>query len=365
MAELKVKITLSQSSNPVAVVAPQKFNKYGWVTPQFDDGSPGANIARFNIFNTMTYTDGCGNNIHYRGDLALNGAFSVGLDGYDPTYITPEGLRDMIDAGWSPTNHTNTHGGAPVRYDDINDLEVRMLNATGYKFNDVIIPGADNGFASASKAYGYRAIVSQNGATFDGLAGTHKVLLPALTTDEFFCFVRDFDDSWWIGEQPIDYYKSQHAMFATGERNFHIFGTHAYLSEPEEQAGYRTIMANVQSVLGDTVLVCPVREIYEYRQMRKMPMTQSLSGNVLTVTINVDNLPDRTRWRDISLNVSGGTVASVAVEGFKSSSFNSATGLVNAFLEKNNWNEVVIPTDPEIPENTEGLMIPFGHWIIA
>jgi hypothetical protein len=350
MAILKTIITCTGPvQNAVVSYMPWKFGKIGFIALEFDDGTPGARkMMDVFMMNTMfrflsyTYTDGCGNDVFYRTALALNGNFEEGQPGYDPTYITPAKLKEFIALNGDLINHTYVHGGDSMsRHDNLTLLEESLYRATGYKFNGIAVPGADQGFAVAGQALGYAYMDSQNGDTFDGGQSTHKLM--STTYTGFLRMVRDFNDVWVAGGEDLAYTKSQIDLFQTGQRNFWIEGTHSGLETTEEVEGYIEMVDYIKDHLGDTIAVGPVREFVEYQQMKNCPTTVTKSGNTITVSIDTANLSDRVRWQDVSLNVTGATISNVAVEGFTSSSFNPTTGLVNALKQKTDWSNIVPP----------------------
>jgi hypothetical protein len=353
MAILKLIISFATAPNSaVATVATQKFNKLGFITTQFDDGSPGWEIAA-NYFrdNGFTYTDGCGNSIVYRGDLAINGSFD------NPAYVTGQQLRTLVLRGWDIDNHSDLHGNPPAST-DLTNLEVKLFNQAGYVFNGIVVPGSENGYMIAGKNLGYAYATAQSSETFDGLTGRHQIIPVALQAlPEFMAITRDFSDD-WDNVDTQNYYKTEMAKLFNGQRNHHIFGTHSWLDQSAILQGYKNVFTYIRSIAADRVLFCPAREAIEYRGMRACPMTQVLSGNVLTVSINTANLSARTRWQDISLNVTGGSIASVTADGFDSTSFNSSTGLVNGFKQKITWDGSTNPT----PGDT--LNVPHGRFYL-
>jgi hypothetical protein len=333
MGQLKLIVNFATApTNAVATIAAQKFNKVGFVSPQFDDASKGWEVAH-NLFvaNNFFYTDGCGNNITYKGDLAINGSF-----GY-PDFPTIPDFRSLILNDWDICNHSDVHGSSD-QTKDLSDLDTKLMNNLSYVANGVVVPSADNGYVIAGKNLGFAYATAQNAQTFDGIPSTENIIPVALQTQpEYFALPRDFNDEWDDDEWAIPFSKGQIDKFSTGVRNYYILGTHSWLDSEAAVAGYTDLFSYLKNNSNDTLMVCSVREAIEYRHIRALPLTQVLNGNTLTITIDTTNLTDRQRWYDVSLNVTGGTITGVSSQGFTSTSFNSQTGLVNGFKQKSDW----------------------------
>lgn len=349
MALLKLHITLSGiSTSTSAQVSEQKFNKLGWITPEWDDGSPGINKAK-TLWDTYTYTDGCGNNIKYKGELAINGGTGIPGDPlYNPDYPQATYLRGLIDAGYDLANHSSRHrDGFPL--EDTIELDSLIKTRVDYEFSTLVVPSNFNGYATAANSLHYKAVTSEGDAVFDQWIPVriHKILpLNPVTTNEFFAMTRDFTDD-WTNSSTVNFYKTQVDEFFTGARNYMILGTHSQLETDQLLSGFTDLYTYVRTTSTDRLLVCSLREMLDYREMRALPMTQSLSGNTLTITIDISTITERNRWRDISLNItSDKTITNVTGEGFSNVSFNPTTGLVNGFSQRTTWSGDVPPPDP-------------------
>jgi len=100
----------------------------------------------------------------------------------------------------------------------------------------------------------------------------------------------------------------------------------------------RIAIDSFYSKANDKIWVCGLQEFYEYFQtMQQTAITQNLSGNVLTVTLDQRFLPEEQRWRDMSFLLSSNAIIkTVTVTGADDYSYNTKTGLINIYKKKTN-----------------------------
>lgn len=290
--------------------------------------------------NSLKYTDGCGNAIGYKGAIAINcGTGQFGDEGYNPDFLQEPEMRDIINKGWDFCNHGMVHGPSPTAYDDTIRLDNLIKHRVNYSFNTTVVPTNFTGYTQAAYDLGYVMCTSQGDITGDAWRNirVHQQM-PTLNTEPVFIFViRDFNDE-WASTDSISNLKGEIDKFATGQRDFERIGTHNPLTNTDDLNGFKDLFNYVYATTNDNTIVCSTREFLEYRQMALQPITQQVVGNQLIVTINIDNLSDRNRWRDLSFKAAGGIITGVeAIEGINSIAYNVATGLVNIFNQKTVW----------------------------
>jgi hypothetical protein len=100
----------------------------------------------------------------------------------------------------------------------------------------------------------------------------------------------------------------------------------------------------LETSAADRVWITTLREFLEYRETKAAVVkTENLSGNTLTITLDLSALPAVNIFRDMSLMVNANTaINSVTVTGADANSFNTATGLVNVF-KKATTTQVILP----------------------
>jgi len=370
MAELKLNITFATApTSAVATIAPFKYNKLGAYCQEWDDGSKGARMM-LPFMRTLTYTDGCNNNIFYSGGVALNSGTGIPGDfAYNANYYQKDELLDFVAKGWDIENHSDTHGGVEGNADpikDLNDLDARILLRTGYQMAFTVVPTNYVGYLHASSLRGYKGGDSEGDATFDEFipVRVHKKF-PAVTNPfTLLAMVRDFCDDWDLTTKKT-FLKGEIDKLLTGERDYEIVGTHSTFETTAKEQGFYEIMNYIKNTTQDKVIVCPIREILDYREMQALPFTQSLNGNILTITVNIDSISDKNRWRDMCFNINTpGTITGVTYEGFTGAAFNATTKLINGYSQKVLWDGSTLPDpDPE-PEPGTTKAIKLGKNIL-
>lgn len=332
----------SQPGNATATIAKLKYNKFGWVSVEWDDNSPNA-LTALGILKNKFYTDGCGNKIMYAGALAVNGRNQYSNDeaANIPNNVNYAQMLDLISKGWDIENHSYYHepGGnynyGEDRNRNVKELDELLVTRIKYKMNGLVVPTNYDGFPTAAKNYGYLFSTSQG--THDGFAPAGKPVYKdvqdfALAPENFSAFNRMFFDDWGEMERGVTKAINEIAI-----KSFHYF---RFASHTIDEAAFIRIMNHFEQTTNDKILMAPTREVMEYRLMAKMPVTYSLSGNKLTVEVNTATLPDRFRWRDLSFNVSSDKKIKEVniINAIDKTSFNSNTGLVNIFKQVTQWN---------------------------
>lgn len=356
MAELKITLTLSGiPGSAVPVMALNKYNKPRWVAQQLDDGDfvGEQNMHDIWLANNHTFSDGCGNRKLCTAEIGVN------IDTGAADKLSQ--LKSTISRG-DISNHSAYHSQEnPDLQAQVMDDEV--LQVTGYKPSCFIIPTNYTGFANASYNLGYRGITSE-GDYFDQFnSQRHHQLIPDSPILDYDAFIRDLRDD-HDNQDTKNLFTSNIDMLFTGQRNFYIMATHSQLLTDAQKAGFKEIYDYLFSRANDTVLMCTVREFLDYRTMRSMPYSYTVSGNQVNIVINTDKLPERNRYRDVSFNLqSDQVISSVSVDGFDSYSFNPATGLVNAFKQKSVWSDIVIPPGPD-PDPDQTLFVPYARFVV-
>lgn len=318
----------------------QKYNKLGFYTPQWDDGSFGAPTMMDYFNNNLFYTDGCGHSIPYSGDLAVNCGFGIPSDpGYNPAYIQPPLMQTMLNNNWALDNHGYYHGsnGNANPDTDLGDLDALMLLRVGYLPRTMVVPTNYPGYTHAAFIRDYVATTSQGDVASDEFINkVTNAILPPLALPPFMYMTRDFNDEWQDPQDP--YAQTQVQNLLNGQREFYIMGTHSDFNTPEKLAGFKAWMQYVHDTTNDKVVVASLQEMVEYREMCMQPITTTLTGSQLLVEINIENLPAKNRWRDLSFIVNANTAITGITNGdFTSSTFNSTTKLVNVFKQNKTW----------------------------
>jgi hypothetical protein len=361
MAQLTLHIQLSED-DPLAsaIVAEQKFNKLGFVSQEWDDSNYEGALKGSQLWKDYTCTDGCGNPINFKGAVALNrGTGNPEDEGYNPGVAQVPQLNVLRDLDFDIENHSFFHTDEnPLNQSVLLDGIIHLRMA--YRMRVLVIPTNFIGYTHSAKLMGYIASSGQGAETFDEYSPGIGTIIPLHEPLDpvFFGLTRYFVDEWNV-PGAVQIIKNEFDKILTGERNFLVVGTHSGIDTSELLAGFTSFYDHIRTNSNDRILVCSTREALEYIEMRTMPISQTVSGNILTVTVDIANLNPRNRWRDLSFNVSStADITGVTVEGFSSATFNPVTKLVNGFLQKKIWRGTtpVEPEEPDNPQPTSGIV---------
>lgn len=332
-----------------------KYNKKKCVSIQFDDANRSA-LSTLDKFQSLTYTDGCGNKIHYSSGLAVNGRNSwnnseLGLDALQG--VTYDERKDLINKGWDILNHgyyhndgydgsSNLYSNGKDALKNIADLDTMISSRMHYKMNCLVVPTNFYGYMLGAKQYGYIGATSSN--TFDGLQepefwdGWNKPKkLSVFSGLNFTAIQREFAENQW---NPTDYpwIFLQSTIDFSGEC-YMTFGTHSMNSS--EESYFRQWMDKIAS-MGDNVMMTSMREFLEYEHIRyNVIKTESTSGNTLTIKLDYSKIPNKNiSWKDLSLIIGGKyNIKSVTCDNATFIlSYNTSSRLVNIKNRKIFWN---------------------------
>ena len=310
-ADISIVITFDSIPlyDPEVTPARLRFNKDFAYSLSFDDGSPetydntfpimsGGTLENGNLESGAFYTDGCGNEISFKGAISING-FHI-QEQPSNAYMSWEQVHEMYSADWDILNHGYHH----CAYDSC-DYDAEVIDNTtvvqaeiGFIMTHFVVPSGDE--------MGYRIPAFNNGMlgfhdqewTLPGNGGL-KVDVPI----DLFQFEL-YRNSLEIEVPP---YREDIDMIADKSIN----GNHFWFSEYGHKVGnpgepyigitiddFRNYMQYIENTYGrdgsDRIWVAPVQEVYEYIWVRDniIPVASELNNNQLTVTFSLDNIPN-------------------------------------------------------------------------
>lgn len=309
---------------------------------EWDDGSLGT-FNSIHTFKNKTFTDGCNKQINYRGGIGVIGKnwFTLNENSNMNGVISYPEIIEMISYGWDISNHSMLH-----RYDTgtdtPNSLGVRneliewnrlFWDRTGYRMNTIIVPVNYPYFVVEGDSLGFICATTQGAK--DGYAiytiNTNQNSIP----DGFAQLDRWFTDDWsqsYIETTLKVKIDSLMSAITPIFKPFFRIGTHTNLYEQ-----YPMFINYLHAASDDKIWVTTMREWFEYRYLKNNAIkTDSLHDNRLEININLSSIPEHIRWRDLSLKVtSDSRIVSVIANNVDSFTFNSVTGLINLYKEKN------------------------------
>ncbi|WP_225840588.1 carbohydrate-binding protein, partial [Rufibacter glacialis] len=352
-------------SSASASFADMKYNKSVGFLFVKDDAHPGDYNLVYKVLNggtaidgktypRITYTDGAGQAVGYKWSFAINGRGDEPGSAYTqyPQYV------EMIKAGFDVMNHTRNHGGFH-RYQEIKELEKEIYQNTGYRTRTGVIPTADEGFVSSWVQEGYKFIGSSFGVTAsrDGydsyINWQDRANVKTMNTNYLLVSRFLMDDMWKADLGSADSWVD--GIFAASTGGTKIMG-HAFSHGPGGAAEVQYFQQFVQYVKNhpsnnDRAWIAGAQEFAEYYETKEnVVKSESLSGNTLTITLDLSKISTKNRLRDMSLVVnSDASISSVTVSGADNFSFNAGTKLINVYKTNPNVSSPFDdPTPPQI-----------------
>ncbi|WP_062545236.1 carbohydrate-binding protein [Rufibacter tibetensis] len=303
----------------------------------------------------VTYTDGAGNSVGYKWSFAINGR---GDETGNTVYTQYPQLIEMVKSGFDLMNHTDSHGGFH-RYKEIKDLEKEIFQNTGYRTRTGVIPTADEGFVSAWMQEGYKFVGSTFGvaASRDGYDAfvnwNDRAIIQSMNTNHLLVSRFNMDGMWKADLGSADSWVD--GMFAAAANGNKIMA-HAFSHGPGGAGEVQYFKQFIDYVKNhpsnnDKVWIAGAQEFAEYFETKEnVVKSEVLSGNTLTITLDLSKVSDRNKLRDMSLLVnSSASISGVTVTGADGFSYNLGTKLINIYEANENVSSPFIdPTPPQI-----------------
>lgn len=320
-------LTFDQDPGDVQVsLAPLKYNKDFVYSFTLDDGKydgyayaykllNGGEITETNeTFEGLFYTDGCGNNIPFKGSLAWN---SVNSSFYDlhintPDYITWTQLQEMIDSGWGILNHSYSHaayGDTDYNY-QITENQNAVLEKTAYTMTQFVVPSGDLNYVNPAFELGMQVVYSNQ---FDYMGyGTGIDIDSPFNTFQPKIYRRYMYDDLY---NPSNIMDKLNEIANTSQNGNHIWWndfTHRVIPTPTGGSlvweTFRYYMEHIASVYGadgtDQIWFAPQTEILDYLKIREnTSLMFEKEGNTVTVYLNTSEIPENFTDYFLSLNV--------------------------------------------------------------
>ncbi len=285
------------------------------VLPVFKGGLVNGNGQNYN---GLFYTDGCGNDMPFRGGIAWNTANLAGIDvhtGNVVGQITWKQLDTLYDLGWDVMNHSFTHrsqANGPMSGNDyVNEIEQNRLavqNKTQKRLEMplFVVPSGDTFYNNIAYQQGVQLVFNQPGniVGFGGLDVSsdynfankvvHRMLL---------------EESLAISPTFLD---RAVAKATVGTKIWYNEFTHRIDDFSASSAfGFKDFYNHFKRAADtwgkngtDKMWMAPLQEVYEYLVMRRYAnFSSSLNGSKLDLTFDLFNIPKWLRRRSLTLVV--------------------------------------------------------------
>ncbi len=301
----------------------------------------------------LRFSDGCGNLRPWTAAVAINGrhlyqgVYSVLLDPgphRNVNLLVWTQAQELLDSGWDIENHSDLHSNEPgtpspaQQLATLDQLIGDRLN--GYKPSVHIVPADHAGYPTAAFAAGYLAVSSasvRDGLPRVNLWNANRVKMSDLP-DPGTRFVYNRDNADRYTSETSDTHLarlkslSDNLMAADASNPSAVYMQRVF-THGMNFATLSGWLNYTQSIAQDRLWVTSLREFGEYRRLsREVLKSETLSGNTLTVELDYANVSANTRFQNLTLLVdSPESIASIAVSGANSSTYNVATKQINVF----------------------------------
>ena len=318
------------TTTPSVSKAILKYNKDFAYSLTFDDASSdafttalpvmkgGKVMGNGVIYKGLFYTDGCGNDIPFRGGIAWNTANLQGIDthtGNVSNQLTWKQLDTLYNEGWDVMNHSYSHKNrwilpmSDAEYlDEVQQNAVAVRNNTrkNIQMSVFIPPAGDNYYYTSALQTGHKIILDQSNATIgfggfriDTILNLYALKIHRIDLNNVYTrTVPSFIDTVAMKSKngvKIWYNEFVHRIddftFNTPNYNFYYFKS------------YLESIANQYAKTGqDRIWMAPAQEVYEYMVARQtLNINTQLVNNRLDISYDLSAVPIDLRRKVITL----------------------------------------------------------------
>ncbi|WP_433835953.1 polysaccharide deacetylase family protein [Flavobacterium anhuiense] len=337
---ISFKIKLKSADKVKIAVAPLKYNKHLAYSFTLDDGYRSAYLTAFPLLNGgkisnssinewkidqggdgttsegLFYSDGMGNKIPFKLALTINGGSIRDLP-ENRGHLSWAEVKEMYNAGWDILNHGFHH----ATKHGTNYLTEVIENKTSIKQNldftmsHFVVPGGEgdekyyleyekealnNGHFSVASYYGVGPVFKVDSKVdLDKMISARTFVQSSKDTITFKTmdhYLKTLDS---ISKQPNTVWFNE---FTHGTGNTNLWNLSMRFSEFKY---YMITLANKYGLKGnDSIWMAPWQEVYEYIWLRdRIKVDFQQKKKEVTVTIQLPEIPEIFRNRDISLNI--------------------------------------------------------------
>jgi hypothetical protein len=334
-----------------------KYDKQTVLNIEWDDGNQNCldGLAVFNgglASNGINYTgnffsDGCGNNLSYKGAVAVNGYNNYNMaewgDDY-PEKITYLQMKELISKGWDIENHSLKHISLPnltSAKQDLSEMNQLIFDRIGYVMNTLVVPTNFLYYMKAASELGFISGTTQADLLKDGItlypsyAWNENIELNKINETGFIGLNRAFNDNWSDTKALKEAINNTITSSSSNENKLIRIGTHNI----QDIKNFANFITYINEISKDKLWVTSMRELFEFRIVKqKTEKKEKLSRKKLVILLNQENIKEMIRWQDLTLKIeSDAEIASINIKGSDSNSFNLKTGLVNIFKQKRSF----------------------------
>jgi hypothetical protein len=328
--KISIQFDAVPSPPPSVTKAAFKYNKDFAYSFTLDDAGIDAYTCALPLFkgglvrgNNLTYTgffytDGCGNDVPFRGGIAWNSANLLGIDvhtGSVGNQLTWQQLDTLYDLGWDVINHTFTHrsrwNGAMTGADYVNEIEqnrvvVRNKTQKRIEMPLFVAPSGDTFYNSIAYQQQHQLVFNQPNDVvgFGGLDVSLDYDFSGKTVHRML-----LEES--LGISPTFLDRAVTKSTGTAKIWYNEFTHRVDDFTPTAAFGFKDFQAHLKRAADtwgksgtDRMWMAPLQEVYEYLLMRRFAtFTTAATGSKVDLTFDLYNVPKWLRRRTLSLVV--------------------------------------------------------------
>jgi hypothetical protein len=261
------------------------------------------------------YSDGCGNALPFSAGLSWYSVNSAGSDLHvnTPGYVTWSQLLTMYNAGWNVLNHSYSHAANDTAIDYVYQITKNtayVKTKSGIDLTHFAPPSGDQNYVVPAFQNGMLSVTGNNGS-YNGSPEGFRIDQP-VNLYEFKLYkmlVSDANQDTSNIMQKIDHVaetsvNGQHYWWSDFTHHVGFQSSGASLLFPLFQF-YMENVARQYGIAGaDNIWMAPTQDVYEYLSARDNSLVNySLSGNVLTITVDYSAVPANMRTNALTLKL--------------------------------------------------------------
>ena len=313
------------SSPPSLSKAALKYNKDFAYSFTFDDATNDAFTHALPLFqggnvqNTtllpLFFTDGCGNDIPFKGGIAWNTANPSGMDvhtGEVKDQLTWKQLDTLYDWGWDVLNHSYSHKSRSTTTmlpsDYINEI---LKNQTAVRANTrkkiemtvFVVPSGDDNYQNVALEVGNKIVFDQSagvtgygGLSVEGDVNLNNPKIHRQLLEESLSSLNNLDKAAAKSSPTTHFWYNEfthHIDQTTGTFTFDVF------------KNYMQRAANTWGKNGsDRMWMAPLQEVFEYLVSRQtVKYSTQVVGKTLEISFDLSQVPTWLRRKTLTLVV--------------------------------------------------------------
>lgn len=337
---ISFKIKLKSTDKIKIAVSPLKYNKHFAYSFTLDDGYRSAYLTAFPLLNGgkissssinewkidqggdgtisegLFYSDGMGNKIPFKLGLAINGA-SIGDLPKNRGHLSWSEVKEMYNAGWDILNHSFHHFTKPGTnfLTEVTENTASVKQNLDFTMSHFVVPGGEGDpnyryeYEKNALANGHLSVASYTGVgpilkvdskiDLDKMITARTFVLSSKDTTTFKTMDRFLKTVDSIAKLPNPIWYNE---FTHGTGNGNLWNLSMRFPEFKY---YMTTLQNKYGLKGnDSIWMAPWQEVYEYIWLRdRIKINFKQKNKEVIVTIQLPDIPEIFRNRDISLNV--------------------------------------------------------------